>query len=206
MCQLGKLSQVARTSSTGHGSVVVHVFDEKRVEKLQISSILQLVSEITVDRTFFSGRARSRFRDEPEAGEETMMRQPTSNAAVPAAVSLHRMLARLRFLAVRQRMLPRAAEADMEDEAATRATEAQEYRGGTASPASEVFGPQSSILDFYASMENKRLYEAEYIVFEKVGSQDPSEIAAGAFKHLSYRTILRLGSKLTLFHGPPSGD
>ena len=131
MCQLGKLSQVARTSSTGHGSVVVHVFDEKRVEKLQISSILQLVSEITVDRTF--------FRDEPEAAEETMMRQPTSNAAVPAAVSLHRMLARLRFLAVRQRMLPRAAEADMEDEAATRATEAQEYRGGTASPASEVF-------------------------------------------------------------------
>ena len=57
--------------------------------------------------------------------------------------------------------------------------------------------------EFYLSIGNKSVYEAEDLVLSRLGDAD-NEVTSGAFKQLPYRTTLRLGSRPALTQGLPS--
>ena len=59
------------------------------------------------------------------------------------------------------------------------------------------------MLDFYRSIEKKRVYEAEDMVLERFGSSD-GDALAGAMKRLPYRTTLSLGTRPVLPQDLPS--
>ena len=71
-------------------------------------------------------------------------------------------------------------------------------RGETSSQASAFFGSQSSQMEFFVSTENKSIYEAEDIGFAK--------FPAGVYKHLPFRTVLRLRLRPVLYAIPSGGS
>ena len=85
---------------------------------------------------------------------------PTGMSASPS-VTLH-------GLPTRGRFHDRSSIEDRSEEASTRVPEGSELQADR-SPASEIFGPQWGMMEFYLSIESKSVYEAEDLVLSRLG-------------------------------------